>query len=286
MPLRIALRLNVGDGTSTHVMLPRTRNEKSAVLEFATTTLNLDPPARRLFCVNGNEYLGKDVLLAKDDVLYVSRGEDFAQLSPAAGEVAHPTERVVASGPGHAACTAVDSTSMIIEVAAEQGAADAPPPTPDLTSTRLLLNKEQAREIHVFSEGNHCLLRALGVRDEALRCTRTEISQAVLSRRNLEFNGASLEKWVEAEDLNVEEWAFLRIHGCTMRPERSLATCGEREGAVMTWQRRVTLLARAQITRRSPKAARVVSAARARWQLASAWQMWLRVGCTPTTNMR
>ena len=73
MPTRIALRC-VGSTYGMKAALPATMSE---LLDLATSKLGLTSPARRIFAEDGDEY--DDIgLIGKDEVLYVSCGEDYA----------------------------------------------------------------------------------------------------------------------------------------------------------------------------------------------------------------
>eukprot|EP00966_Prymnesium_polylepis_P245045 5667912-Prymnesium_polylepis.1 len=74
MPTRISLR-RVGGNTAKKAALPATMAE---LLELATKKLELQSPASRVFAADGGEYDADDLeLIEKDDVLWVSCGEDF-----------------------------------------------------------------------------------------------------------------------------------------------------------------------------------------------------------------
>ena len=135
MATRVSLR-RVGSTVGKKAALPATLD---ALLELATSKLGLTSPARRIFAEDGDEYDAEDVqLISKDDVLYVSCGEDFgpptAEPAPNAPPIAElPTVPPIAEPPPAAA--PVETCEPIAEpppaaapVETCEPAAEQPPP--------------------------------------------------------------------------------------------------------------------------------------------------------------
>ena len=114
---RVALR-RVGHTSGKMVALPATMEE---LLDLATEKLALDRPARRCFSITGDEYEDLD-LIAHDDVLFVTSGEDFAAVLPS--PKGHSTV-VCGASDGVPACAAAPSLASTLPSSAASSSAAA-----------------------------------------------------------------------------------------------------------------------------------------------------------------